>query len=108
MSERPYTPPAQTPEPEREPAHAARYWQRTARLTLWLLLIWFAVTFSAIFFARQLAGFTLFGWPISFFMAAQGSILIYVTLIGMYAWCMRRYDRDYHACQEPRDDHEQQ
>lgn len=71
----------------------ARYWKRTARLTLVLLLIWFIVTFIAIFFARQLSGYTLFGWPISFFMAAQGSVLIYVTLIGVYALCMRRYDR---------------
>ena len=80
----------------------ARYWRRTSHLTLVLLLIWFVVTFIAIFFARQLAHYTLFGWPISFFMAAQGSILIYVTLIGIYALCMRRLDRHH------RDEHEQQ
>ena len=80
----------------------ARYWCRTSRLTLVLLLIWFIVTFIAIFFARQLAHYTLFGWPISFFMAAQGSILIYVTLIGIYALYMRRLDRQH------RDEHEQQ
>lgn len=80
----------------------ARYWRRTSRFTLVLLLIWFIVTFAAIFFARQLSHYTLFGWPISFFMAAQGSILIYVTLIGIYALYMRRLDRQH------RDEHEQQ
>lgn len=83
------------------PPHA-RYWRRTSRFTLVLLLIWFIVTFIAIFFARQLSHYTLFGWPISFFMAAQGSILIYVTLIGIYALYMRRLDRQH------RDEHEQQ
>lgn len=88
--------------PEHQSECDTRYWKCTSRLTLWLLLIWFAVTFTAIFFARQLADYTLFGWPISFFMAAQGSILIYVTLIGVYALCMQRLDR------QRQENHEQQ
>jgi putative solute:sodium symporter small subunit len=74
---------------------AHTYWQRTTRLTLWLMLIWFVVTFTAIFFARQLSDYTLFGWPISFFMAAQGSVLLYVTIVGVYALWMRRLDKQY-------------
>jgi putative solute:sodium symporter small subunit len=46
-----------------------------------------------IFFARELAGFTFFGWPVSFYMAAQGTTLIYVGIVGCYAWRMRRFDR---------------
>jgi putative solute:sodium symporter small subunit len=78
-----------------KPKRGHTYWQRTARLTLWLLLIWFVVTFTAIFFARQLSDYTLFGWPISFFMAAQGSVLLYVTIVGVYALWMRRLDQQY-------------
>ncbi|MFJ7566987.1 DUF4212 domain-containing protein [Herminiimonas sp. NPDC097707] len=74
---------------------ARRYWQRTRRMTLWLLLTWFAVTFIAIFFARPLSAYTLLGWPISFFMAAQGSILIYVAIIAIYALRMRALDKTY-------------
>lgn len=65
-------------------------------MTLWLLLAWFAVTFTAIFFARPLSTYTLLGWPISFFMAAQGSILIYVAIIAIYALRMRALDKTYH------------
>ncbi len=83
-----------TPEnPDRSPDRASAYWKSTSRMTMWLLLLWFGVTSTAIFFARQLSGYTLFGWPISFFMAAQGSILIYVTIVAVYAWRMRRLDR---------------
>ncbi len=71
----------------------ATYWQRTRRLTLLLLLTWFVVSFAVIFFARELSGFTLFGWPFSFYMAAQGTVLIYVAIIAVYAWRMQRYDK---------------
>lgn len=83
---------------------ARTYWQRTSRLTLWLLLVWFTVTFTAVFFARELSDFNLFGWPISFFMAAQGSVLLYVTIVGVYALWMRRLDKQYEQDNDNGDD----
>ena len=73
----------------------AAYWRSTRRLTLSLAAIWFAVTFGVIFFARDLYGFTVFGWPVSFYMAAQGLLLIYVAIVGAYAWRMRTLDKRY-------------
>lgn len=92
---------------------AKTYWQRTLNMTWWLLLIWFIVTFAAIFFARPLSTYTLLGWPISFFMAAQGSILIYVAIVAIYAVRMHRLDQRYYAslCKQrnanSNNDHEQ-
>jgi putative solute:sodium symporter small subunit len=59
---------------------------------LQLLLVWFLMTFGVIFFARELSGLTLFGWPLSFYMAAQGATLIYVVIVAVYAWRMQRLD----------------
>jgi putative solute:sodium symporter small subunit len=70
------------------------HWDRTRRLTLLLMAIWFAVSIVVIFFARELAGMTFFGWPFSFYMAAQGSVLVYLALIGIYAWRMHRIDQE--------------
>jgi putative solute:sodium symporter small subunit len=53
-----------------------------------LLAVWFGVTFAAIFFARELAGLTLFGWSVSFYIAAQGALLVYVAIVGIYALAM--------------------
>lgn len=78
------------------------YWQRTRRLTLSLAAIWFLATFCVIFFARDLYRITLFGWPISFYMAAQGTLLIYVAIIGVYAWRMRTLDRNFHNSSDDR------
>ncbi len=69
------------------------YWQRTRRLTMILIGIWASVTFVVIFFARELSGLNLFGWPLSFYMAAQGLVVGYLLLIAFYVWAMQRLDR---------------
>jgi putative solute:sodium symporter small subunit len=77
-------------------AARARHWQRTARLSTLLLLAWLVTTFCSAFFARELAGLTLFGWPLSFYLAAQGAALIYLAIVAVYALAMRRLDRDFY------------
>ena len=70
------------------------YWRRTKRLTSILLLCWLGLTFGCLFFARELADITCFGWPLSFYMAAQGLTLSYVLLLAVYSlgmhWITRR------------------
>ena len=68
------------------------YWRRNLRITGILLAIWFFVTFVIGFFARDLS-FNFFGWPFSFWVAAQGALVVYVLIIGFYAWYMNRLDR---------------
>jgi len=76
-------------------AARSRHWQRTRRLTFGLLAVWFAASFCSVFFARELAALSLFGWPLSFYLAAQGAALIYLAIVGAYAAGMRRVDRRY-------------
>jgi putative solute:sodium symporter small subunit len=70
--------------------HAA-YWRKNLRITAVLLGVWFVLTFVATFFARDLS-FAFFGWPFSFWVAAQGALLVYLALIAVYAWYMNRLD----------------
>jgi putative solute:sodium symporter small subunit len=63
---------------------AAEYWRYKRRLTVQLLAIWLFSTFSVIYFARELNNLTLFGWPLSYYMAAQGLALVYLALIFIY------------------------
>lgn len=77
----------------------SRYWRRTLRLTALLLLIWFVVSFVVSYYARELS-FDFLGWPFSFWVAAQGSLVVYGLIIGYYAWAMNRLDRE-HGVQEP-------
>jgi putative solute:sodium symporter small subunit len=68
-----------------------RYWRRNLRITGLLLGFWFIVTFLVSYFARELS-FTFFGWPFSFWMGAQGAPVVYVLIVGFYAWYMNRLD----------------
>ena len=71
------------------------HWRRTRRITALLLLLWFCTTFGTVFFARELAAFSLFGWPLSFYLAAQGASLVYLVILGLYALAMARQDRRF-------------
>ena len=71
------------------------YWRKNLVITAILLSIWFLVTFVEAWFARELNQFTFLGFPFGFYMSAQGSLAIYVILIGTYAWYMNRLDKEY-------------
>jgi putative solute:sodium symporter small subunit len=72
-----------------------RYWQKTLWLTGTLLVIWFLVTFAAPFFSVFLNEWIFLGLPLGYFIAAQGSLIIYIVLIGLYAYLMNRLDRQF-------------
>jgi len=71
------------------------YWSRNLRITAILLFIWFVVTYVMGYFAIPLAEINFFGWPLSFYMAAQGSLIIYVLILYYYATKMRKLDVEY-------------
>jgi putative solute:sodium symporter small subunit len=76
-------------------AARARHWQRTRSLSMMLLAVWLAATFCTVFFARELAGLSVFGWPLSFYLAAQGASLIYLAILGAYALALRSFDQRF-------------
>lgn len=72
-----------------------KYWMKNLRLTGILLTVWFVSTVGVIYFAPELNRFTFLGFPLGFYMAAQGSLIIYVLILGYYAHYMNRLDKDY-------------
>jgi putative solute:sodium symporter small subunit len=75
------------------------YWSKNLRLTAVLLAIWFVVTFVVAYFARELS-FGFFGWPFSFWMAAQGALIVYMLIIWFYAHRMNQLDQEYGVAEE--------
>ncbi len=73
-------------------ASREKYWQRARTLTLILLVIWLLTTISVVAFARQLATVSVWGWPLHYYFASQGATLVYLAIIGVYAWIMQRLD----------------
>jgi len=76
-----------------------QYWQKNLNVTSKLMGVWFVVTFVVTFFARDLS-FNFFGWPFSFWMASQGSLIIYVLIIWYYASYMNKIDQEHGVAEE--------
>lgn len=70
------------------------YWNKNLKITAILLGLWFVVTFVVAWFAREL-NFNFFGWPFSFYMGAQGALIVYVWIIWYYARYMNNLDNEY-------------
>jgi len=76
-----------------------QYWRKNLNMTGVLLVIWFLVTFGIAFFARELS-FNFFGWPFSFWVAAQGALIVYMVIIWFYARSMNRLDQEHNVAEE--------
>lgn len=61
-------------------------------LTAACLLLWFAATLVPMLVARS--GLMLGPWPVDFWMAAQGCVLVYLLLVTVYAWLVNRWERE--------------
>jgi len=76
------------------------YWRKNVRLTAILLAIWFVVTYVVSFYAREFNAITIFGFPLGFYMGAQGSLIIYVVIIFYYANYMNKLDKEDGVAEE--------
>jgi putative solute:sodium symporter small subunit len=73
------------------PETLRRYWRTNLRWIAALMWVWFLISFVMVYFARDL-NFEIWGWPFSFWMAAQGALLVYLALVVLYAWAMNKAD----------------
>lgn len=67
-------------------------------LTGVLLLAWALTAFGWVWFARDL-NMKIGEWPVNFWMAAQGSLLVFLLLTVLNAWCLNRLESGLHAAQ---------
>lgn len=72
-----------------------KYWAENVKLTAIIMLIWFVVTYVAIFFSPELNNIVILGFPFGYYMGAQGSLIVFVALIFWYAFAMNKKDKEY-------------
>lgn len=72
----------------------ARYsfWLKTRRWTLGLLAAWLVVNLCVPWFARDLDSFTFLGFPLGYWLAAEGALFVYLLLIAVYVLVMDRLE----------------
>ena len=82
------------------PEVRAAHWAKTKRLTITVLVIWFVFSIVVHWFADALNAISLFGFPLGFYMAAQGSLIIFVVLIFYLAYRQNKIDEEFGVAED--------
>ena len=85
---------------EMAPAQREAYWGRTSRL-MWIIMAWW-VLFSFVIpaFVIQLNTIVIAGFPLGFYMAAQGSLISYVVLCFWNAHAQNKIDEEFGVAED--------
>ena len=76
----------------------AAYWKENLTYIVILLSIWFTVSYLfGIILADNLDSIKIFGFPLGFWFANQGSEVIFVILIAVYVKLMNKLDIKYNV-----------
>jgi len=71
------------------------YWARTRGLMWVVLAIWFFFSFLIHFVSPSLNKIVIIGFPLGFYMAAQGSLIVFVILIFWYVKRQNAIDEEH-------------
>ena len=72
------------------PEDRAEHWRRTRNLMFVHLTIWFIFSYVVHWFAVPLNNITFIGWPLGYYFAAQGSLIVFVVQLV-------KFNRQQHA-----------
>ena len=64
--------------PGLNPEADAEHWRKTRNLTLFILAIWAIFAFVVHVFAEWLNQYTFIGFPLGYYLAVQGSLIVFV------------------------------
>jgi putative solute:sodium symporter small subunit len=76
------------------------HWRKTSRLMWTIMALWFVFSFLVHMFARPLNEIVILGFPLGFYMAAQGSLIAFVVLCFWNAAAQDRIDREFGVAEE--------
>ncbi len=72
----------------------ATHWKRTKNLTFATLGVWFFFAFIIHWFGAELNNISFLGFPLGFYMAAQGSPIAFVLILYFSTRAQEKIDDD--------------
>lgn len=70
------------------------YWRRTSTLMWIMFALWVFFSFVVHVFVEPLNSITFLGFPLGFYMAAQGSLIAFVVMLFLFAKRQDTIDRE--------------
>lgn len=78
--------------------NAYAYWKSNIRIVLSLLSVWFFISFvCGILLVDALDNIRIGGFKLGFWIAQQGSIIVFVVLVYVYIYLMDKLDDEYQS-----------
>ena len=68
------------------------HWAKTRNLTIVILVFWVIFSFVLPWYAHALNSIKFIGFPLGFYMTAQGSLIAFVLMIWIQNWFQDRID----------------
>ena len=83
-------------------AREVAHWQKTSRLMFTHLAVWFFFGFIIHMFVIPLNKITIpiLNFPLGFYMAAQGSLIVFVVMLFLFAKQQDKIDREFGFAEE--------
>ncbi len=78
-----------------EDTQRAEHWRRTRSLMIVHMTIWFVFSYLVHWFAPELNKINFMHFPLGFYMAAQGSLVVFVVQLFVF---VRQQDKIDHEC----------
>ena len=72
-----------------------KHWEKTKGLMMLTLAIWFVFSIVIFMFGEGLNNGSFLGYPLAYYMCAQGSIVIFVVLIFWFANRQEKIDEEF-------------
>ena len=76
-------------------ANEVAWWRKTRNLMWIALAIWAFFGFIIHMFVNQLNEIVIIGFPLGFYMAAQGSLIAFVVILFVFAKQQDKIDREH-------------
>ena len=76
------------------------HWRATRNLMIGHLVVWFIFAYVVHWFAVPLNNISFFGWPLGYYFAGQGSLIVFVVQLFMFNKQQHAIDVKYGVAEE--------
>lgn len=76
------------------------YWNKTRSLMFVMLALWFFFGYVIHMFVGSLNSITFIGFPLGFYMAAQGSLIAFVIMLFVFARKQNAIDEEHGVAED--------
>jgi len=76
------------------------YWNKTRNLMFIMLGLWVFFGYIIHMFVEQLNNIVIFGFPLGFYMAAQGSLVAFVIMLFWFARKQNSIDEEHGVAED--------